>query len=92
MESQLSVLEELNGNEDPGVNSEDDSDDDGDVNFENNNYDDMIGFTRSSDPVPRKRTTERSSINSSKLFPLNENETSTFSQNNSQGMIFFLFK
>ena len=91
MESQLSVLEELNGNEDSGVNS-DDSDDDGDVNFENNNYDDMIGFTRSSDPVPRKRTTERSSINSSKLFPLNENETSTFSQNNSQGMIFFLFK
>ena len=91
MESQLSVLEELNGNEDPGVNS-DDSDDDGDVNFENNNYDDMIGFTRSSDPVPRKRTTERSSINSSKLFPLNENETSTFSQNDSKGMIFFLFK
>ena len=75
MDTQLSVLEEFNGNEDPGVYS-DEEDDSESENFENNNYDDLVGVTRS-DPLRRRKLSVRSYNSPRQLPPLDENEAST---------------
>lgn len=75
MDTQLSVLEEFNGNEDPGVYSEEDDDSESE-NYENNNYDELVGVARS-DPLKRRQLSARSYNSPRQLPPLDENEASS---------------
>jgi len=75
IQKQLSVLPESNqGNEDPGVNSEDDDDDD---------YDAEIQRLQSPDLVESDGA-EENQRSSQRLPPLNEDECSVFSQDSQQ--------